>query len=92
MSNNMKKPGHKGDILLRLIKTLFGFYPVLLPVVVVCILFNAIVSSIPSIFMQNVISKPFFCLTMINITIFYHVFYILFVFTPTLFAFCTNRY
>ena len=56
MSNNMKKPGHKGDILLRLIKTLFGFYPVLLPVVVVCILFNAIVSSIPSIFMQNVIA------------------------------------
>lgn len=29
MSNNMKKPGHKGGILLRLIKTLFGFYPVL---------------------------------------------------------------
>ena len=43
-------------ILLRLIKMLFSFYPVMLPVALGCILFNAIISSIPSIFMQNVIS------------------------------------
>ena len=43
-------------VLGRLIRTLFEFYPVLLPVVIVCILFSAVVSSIPSIFMQNVIS------------------------------------
>ena len=40
----------------RLIRTMFGFFPVLLPVVIVCILFNAVVSSLPSIFMQNVIA------------------------------------
>lgn len=40
----------------RLIKTIFSFYPVLLPVTVACIVFNAIVSSIPSVFMQNIIS------------------------------------
>ena len=40
----------------RLVRTLFGFYPVMLPLVIVCILFNAVVSSMPSIFMQNVIA------------------------------------
>ena len=39
----------------RIIKTLFGFYPVLAPIIVFCIIFNAVVSSIPAIFMQNVI-------------------------------------
>ncbi len=40
----------------RLIRTVFSFYPVLLPVTLVCILINAIVSSMPSVFMQNVIA------------------------------------
>src|SRR5699024_1186859 len=43
-------------VLRRLLRTLFEFYPVLLPVTLVCILINAIVSSIPSIFMQNIIA------------------------------------
>ena len=43
-------------MLWRLIRTLFGFFPVLLPVAIICILINAIVSSIPSIFLQNVIA------------------------------------
>ena len=43
-------------MLLRLIRMLFSFYPVLLPITLVCILFNAIISSVPSIFMQNVIA------------------------------------
>ena len=50
-----KRRAPKG-VLGRLIRTLFGFYPVLLPVTVACILFNAVVSSVPSIFMQNVIA------------------------------------
>ncbi len=41
----------------RLIKTLFGFYPVLMPLTLVCIIFNAVVSSIPAVFMQKVISS-----------------------------------
>ena len=43
-------------VLRRLLKTLFEFYPVLLPVTLVCILINAIVSAAPSIFMQNIIA------------------------------------
>ena len=53
-----KKPNQPGTagVLLRLIRMLFQFYPVMMPVVVVCIIFNAVVSSLPSIFMQNVIA------------------------------------
>ena len=40
----------------RLIRTVFSFYPVLLPVTIGCILVNAIVSSMPSVFMQNAIA------------------------------------
>ncbi len=41
----------------RLKKTLFGFYPVLMPLTLACIIFNAVVSSIPAVFMQKVISS-----------------------------------
>ena len=43
-------------VLGRLLKTLFEFYPVLLPITLVCILLNAIVSSVPAVFMQNIIA------------------------------------
>lgn len=46
----------KKGTLKRLLKMLFQFYPVALPLVLVCIVFTAVVSSIPSIFMQNVIA------------------------------------
>ncbi len=39
----------------RLLKTLFRFYPVLMPIALVCIVFTAVVSSIPALFMQQVI-------------------------------------
>ena len=55
-ANQKKMTGNRKNTLVRLFKTLIGFYPVLLPTVIVCILFNAIVSSIPSVFMQNVIA------------------------------------
>lgn len=42
--------------LMRLFSTLFRFYPVMMPITLVCILFNAVVSSIPAVFMQNVIA------------------------------------
>lgn len=51
MSNEKKKQG----VVWRLTKTLFGFYPVLLPIIIVCILFDAVVSSVPAVFMQHVI-------------------------------------
>ena len=40
----------------RLVKTLFEFYPVLLPITLVCILINALVSSVPAVFLQKVIA------------------------------------
>ena len=52
MSNKIIRKGIIG----RLLKTVREFYPVMLPVTVVCIVFSAIVSSIPAIFMQNIIA------------------------------------
>ncbi len=46
----------KQGTLLRIFKTLFSFYPVMMPVVVACILFSAIISSLPAVFMQKVIA------------------------------------
>lgn len=53
MKNNR---GNKKITFTRLIKTLFEFYPVLLPIIIALILFNSVVSSIPSVFMQNIIA------------------------------------
>lgn len=53
MKNNR---GNKKNTFTRLIKTLFKFYPVLLPIIIALILFNSVVSSIPSVFMQNIIA------------------------------------
>jgi len=51
--NNIKS---KKSIIRRLFKNILEFYPVMFPVAVLCILFNAAISSIPAIFMQNVIA------------------------------------
>lgn len=51
------RPAMKKGTLGRVIKKLFGYYPVLAPLTIVCILFSSIVSSIPSIFMQNVLAS-----------------------------------
>ena len=52
----MNKKSGRGSIVLRLLKTIQEFYPVMMPVTVVCIVFSAVVSSVPAIFMQNVIA------------------------------------
>ncbi len=55
MNNNAKtRPDMRA--LGRTVKKFFGYYPVLAPLTVVCILFSAIVSSIPSLFVQNVLT------------------------------------
>lgn len=53
---SLKTKQNKKGTIGRLLKTMFSFYPVLLPTTVACIVFNAVVSSIPSVFMQNIIS------------------------------------
>ena len=56
MSNKTCEPvKNKKGLLIRLIKLIFSFYPVLMPVMLILIIFNSVVRSIPSIFMQNVI-------------------------------------
>ncbi len=56
MKNNSpakKMPRQKG-LLKRVIKSVFRCYPKMLVVALVCIVFNAVVSSLPSLFMQTV--------------------------------------
>ena len=55
VSSERGKRAPKG-VMSRLIRTVFSFYPVLLPITIACILINAIVSSMPSVFMQNAIA------------------------------------
>ena len=52
----MGKRKVKKGVVGRLLRTMRGFYPVMLPLAVVCIVFSAVVSSIPAVFMQNVIA------------------------------------
>ncbi len=67
----MKQPMHGGPggrrpmgppkkinfgILARVIKMLFGYYPVLMPIALACIIFAAIVATIPAIFQQQIIA------------------------------------
>ena len=54
MNKQKRKPDTNS--LFRTIKLFFGFYPVLAPLAVVCILFASVVSSIPALFIQNVIA------------------------------------
>ena len=56
MENKEIQAAPKKGVIKRIIRTLFSFYPVLMPVVLFCILFNSIVSAIPAVFMQNIIA------------------------------------
>ena len=53
MSSQQKRPQAKAGTAVRLIKTLFSFYPVLLPAVIVCLLVAAMSSSFGSVFLQG---------------------------------------
>ncbi len=55
---DMKKPplpANNGKMLVRLLKMLFGYYPVLLPVTIVCMLFCSVTAAVPSFFTNNVV-------------------------------------
>ena len=49
-------PVNRKGTFVRLLRTLFAFFPVLMPVALVCILFSAIVGSLPTVFMQKIIA------------------------------------
>ncbi|CRZ34088.1 ATP-binding cassette subfamily B protein [Herbinix hemicellulosilytica] len=48
--------GNKKSIVIRLLKDIYKFHPVKFPLAVICIIFNATISSIPAVFMQNIIA------------------------------------
>ena len=52
----MKKTTAKKGTLGRIFSMVYEFYPVMFPVTVCLIIFNAIVSSVPTIFMQKIIA------------------------------------
>lgn len=52
MNKNQKKKG----TISRLLGYMLKFYPVMLPVTIVCIILNAAISSIPMVFMQKIIA------------------------------------
>ena len=54
-TNMKERPKIKKGTVKRLLSTVRSFYPVMMPVIIVLIIFNAAVSAVPSLFMQNVI-------------------------------------
>ena len=54
--NDAPRPGLKKGVLGRILKMLFKFYPVLVPVTIFCIVFSAVASAIPAVFLQKVIA------------------------------------
>ncbi len=52
----MKRPKASPQVLLRVLKMLFGYYPVLAPIIVVCILISAVTAALPAVFLQQVIA------------------------------------
>ena len=54
--NKPSRPKMQKGVLKRILKMLFKFYPVLVPVTIICIIFSAVASSIPAIFLQKVLA------------------------------------
>ena len=48
-----RRRGGRGKTLGRLIRTLFSFYPKMLPLVILCIVVSAVLSALPATFMQR---------------------------------------
>ncbi len=53
---NVPKRKINGSTLLRIFKMLFSYYPVLLPLTALCIIFSAVTATLPAIFQQQVIA------------------------------------
>ncbi len=57
-NGNMRPPKRKFSMktLKRVIKMLYGYYPVLFPLAICCILFSSVVATLPAIFNQQIIA------------------------------------
>ncbi len=56
VSGSKGAPGIDPNTLSRLIKMLFKFYPVMIPVTIVCFVIAAVSSAMPAIFQQKVLA------------------------------------
>ena len=52
-----KRPKPSMKILARVMKMLFSYYPVLMPLTILCILISAVTAAIPPVFMQQVFEE-----------------------------------
>ena len=52
--NQKKRPKVNPKVLGRVIKMLFSYYPVMVPLAIFCVLFTAVASAIPAVFLQQV--------------------------------------
>ena len=52
----MRKPQAKRGVFRRILRDLFHYYPVMLPVTIVLILFSAVSAAIPAVFMERVVT------------------------------------
>ena len=52
----MRKPKAKRGVFRRLLRDLFRYYPVMLPLTIVLILFSAVSAAIPAVFMERVVT------------------------------------
>ena len=55
-NKNMPRKKMQKGVLGRTLKALFKCYPKMMTVALICIVFNAVVSSLPSIFMERIFS------------------------------------
>ena len=56
-ANMPKRPKANPKVLGRVLKMLFRFYPVLVPITIVCILVSAVTAALPAVFLQQVIAS-----------------------------------
>ncbi len=52
-----KRPKASPKVLGRVMKMLFSYYPVLMPITILCILISAVTAALPPVFMQQVIAE-----------------------------------
>lgn len=53
---NNRRPAVKKGVFARIIKTLFAYYPLLVPITAVCILFSAAAAAVPDLIIQKIMA------------------------------------
>ena len=56
MTNSNKRKMPSANVIGRLLKMLIGYYPVMIPITVLCILFSSVAAAVPDIYVQKVVA------------------------------------